>query len=139
MDHFFLTKALHIIAVITFMAGLVLNGILFRTLRPGMAETAPLIASARRWNSVVISPALGVVWVLGLTLAYQGSWFADAWLILKMIIVFLLSGLHGAQMAALRKMTEAPTRAVTALLYHSAPISLFAMALIVLLVVLKPF
>jgi protoporphyrinogen IX oxidase len=139
MDYYFWIKAGHLIAVITFLGGMVLNGFLFRNLRPGTPDADRLVSSARKWNGFVIAPAMVLVWLFGLSLAFQGHWYMDLWLMIKAVLVLLLSGLHGAQMGALRRMKSQPTTAVSASLYHSAPIALVLMAIIVVLVSVKPF
>lgn len=138
MDDYLWIKALHIIAIVILIAGMVLNGFLFRNLKPGTPDSDRLVTSARRWNLFIILPALLVVWILGLSLAFQGNWYMDGWLMVKFVAVFLLSGLHGAQMGALRRMQTTPNTAVSPGLYHSATITIIFVVLIVLLVVIKP-
>ena len=56
-----------------------------------------------RWDRRVTNPALGLVWLLGLTLAWQGGWFSAHWLWAKLVLVTVLSALHGNQSATLRR------------------------------------
>src|SRR5262249_675936 len=122
-----------------FVGGMILNGFLLLTLKPGAPETAPIAAAARRWNGPVTGVALGFVWVLGLTLGYLGHWFADGWLSGKMLLVLVLSALHGMQSGAFRRLQAMPDKPVSGFLRQSAPITLIFLAVIAILVIVKPF
>ncbi|MBL0374536.1 CopD family protein [Rhizobium sp. KVB221] len=139
MDYFFWLKAAHLVAVFIFIGGMILNGFLLRYLRPGVQQLDAVISAARFWNGPIIGFALLLVWVLGLTLAYLASYFAAPWLMAKMALVFLLSGIHGAQAAAFRKMQQIPAQPVSAFLRNSALVTMIFVAAIVLLVILQPF
>jgi uncharacterized membrane protein len=138
MDYYFWLKAAHLIAVFIVIAGLILNGFLLRYLSPDMTHAESLIAAARQWNGALVGPALLAVWALGLLLAYLGSWYADVWLMIKLLLVFILSGLHGAQTAQYRLIGQSAGHVVPPLLRHSATITLVFVALIVVLVTVKP-
>jgi len=43
----------------------------------------------------IINPAMGVSWLAGLYLAWSGHWFASGWLHWKLLLVIVLSGVHG--------------------------------------------
>lgn len=135
-------KALHLAAVITWAGGLlllsVLLGFIARQPLPLGAATRPLLAAVQRWDRWVTNPALGLVWLLGLTLAWQGGWFSAHWLWAKLVLVTLLSAMHGNQTATLRRMAAQPARALPGYLPWSAGLSIAAIAVIVGLVLLKP-
>ena len=139
MDYYFWIKAAHIIVVMTFIGGMILNGFLLRYLTPGDKQSARLIAAARFWNGPIIGTALLFVWVLGLTLGYLGSYFSDAWLMIKMSLAFVLSGIHGMQGAAFRRMLQAPPVQPSAFLRNSAAVTIVFVICIVLLVIIQPF
>jgi putative membrane protein len=63
----------------------------------------------RLLGSVVVTPALVLVWGLGITLATKGGWFASPWLHAKIALVLLLSGLHGYQMRRVRRLATGQT------------------------------
>jgi putative membrane protein len=91
-------KAFHIIAVIAWMAGMLYLPRLFvyhceATSGSKQSETFKIME--RRLLKVIINPAMEVTWVLGLWLAWKGSWFAAGWLHAKIFLVLVLSGLHG--------------------------------------------
>ncbi len=126
-------KALHVAAAFTFFAG-VLGAAVF--LAGADAGSAGALRAMRRWDQRVTTPAMLLVWALGLTLALSGGWFKAAWLIAKLGVVVALSGLHGVQSAKLRRLAgegsvSPPSRFV-------APLAVVAMIVIALLAVLKP-
>jgi uncharacterized membrane protein len=139
MDYYSWLKALHVFVVLVFVGGMILNAFLLLCLQPGSPQSDRVIAAARRWNGPVTGGALTLVWVLGLTLAYMGGFFADTWLSIKMVLVLVLSGMHGAQSGAFRRMQQSPDKPVSAFLRNSAAITLIFIAAISILVIVKPF
>ncbi|MDB5526141.1 MAG: hypothetical protein JWM58_3904 [Rhizobium sp.] len=139
MDYYSWLKAIHVFAVFVFVGGLMLNGFLFLCLQPGSPQSDRVISYARWWNGPITGMALGLVWVLGLTLAYMGGLFAETWLSMKMVLVLILSGLHGAQSGAFRRMQQSPGTPVSAFLRNSAVVTLIFIAAISILVIVKPF
>jgi putative membrane protein len=135
-------KSFHLIAVLTWVGGMLALSVALRALpRPAAAPTPadqPLLHAIQRWDRRVTTPALGLVWLLGITLAVMGNWEAARWLWLKFAIVAALSGLHGNLSASLRRwlveQTEPPARTRLAAGFTLAGISAVA-----LLVVLKPW
>ena len=126
-------KALHVAAAFTFFAG-VLGAAVF--LAGADAGSAGALSAIRRWDQRVTTPAMLLVWTLGLTLALSGGWFKAGWLIVKIGFVVAMSGLHGVQSAKLRRLAgggppSAPSRFV-------APLAVVTVLMIVLLAVLKP-
>ena len=79
------------------------------------------------------------MWALGLYLAWQGGWFSAGWMHGKLLLVVLLTGLHGFLAKATREFaTDTNTRGAGFYRFlNEAPAVL--MALIVLLVIVKPF
>ena len=49
----------------------------------------------RRLLRAIINPAMIATWLLGLWLAWEGGWFAAHWLQAKLVLVLVLSGVHG--------------------------------------------
>ncbi len=126
-------KAFHVAAAITFFAGVLGAAVFLGAAQPGHAET---VRAIHRWDRTVTTPAMLLVWTLGLTLALVGGWFRDGWLFAKLVFVVALSGVHGMQSAKLRRLaggvaTAAPSRLVAPLVVG------FAIA-IAIPVVVKP-
>ena len=126
-------KALHVAAAFTFFAG-VLGAAVF--LAGADAGPGGALRTMGRWDQRVTTPAMLLVWVLGLTLALSGGCFKAPWLIAKLGFVVALSGLHGLQSAKLRRLAgggpaPAPPR-------FAAPLAVGVILVIALLAVLKP-
>src|SRR4051812_37287003 len=91
-------KALHIIAVIAWMAGLLY---LPRLLvyhceaQAGSKQSETFKIMERRLLKVISNPAMIATWVLGLWLGWKGGWLAAGWLQTKIVLVLMLSGVHG--------------------------------------------
>ena len=82
---------------------------------------------------------MAAVWILGLTLAHTLNAWWQPWFLLKLLLVLVLSGLHG-MFSRWRRDFENGTNANTQRFYrivNEGPAVL--MALIVILVVVKPF
>ena len=91
-------KALHVIAVIAWMAGMLYLPRLFVyhcEAEPGSRQSETFKVMERRLLRAIINPAMIAAWLLGLGLAYQGGWFAFHWLQAKVALVLLLSSIHG--------------------------------------------
>jgi putative membrane protein len=93
-------KAFHIIAVISWMAGLLYLPRLFvyhAESAKGSAQSKTFKIMERRLLKYITTPAMLASWALGLYLAYSVvNWSADGWFYLKLVLVLLLSGYHGA-------------------------------------------
>ena len=86
-----------------------------------------------------MEPAQGLVWILGLLLAWRGDWWASGWFQAKIVLVVLLTGVHHVY-GRWRKDFEADRNTRPASYYrwwNEVPTVL--MIAIVFLVVLKPF
>lgn len=105
-------KALHVAAVLVWFGGLLAQSIAVAAATRGggapAADGSRLVAAVRSWDRRVTSPALVLVWALGVAVAIQGGWFRSGWLQAKLALVVLLSGLHGVQAGVLRRLSTAP-------------------------------
>jgi protoporphyrinogen IX oxidase len=91
-------KAFHIIAVIAWMAGMLYLPRLFVyhcVAKPGSEQSETFKVMERRLLRAIINPAMIATWLLGLGLAWSGGWFTAYWLDAKLVLVLLLSGVHG--------------------------------------------
>ena len=91
-------KAAHVIAVIAWMAGMLYLPRLFVyhcKAEAGSKQSETFKTMERRLLRAIINPAMIATWVLGLWLAYEGGWFRSGWLHGKLVLVVILSGLHG--------------------------------------------
>ena len=135
-------KAGHIIFVIFWIAGLFLLPryyIYHQESTPGSQEERRWIDRERKLRNIIITPSMTMVWILGLTLAYVGNWWSAAWLQLKFLIVLGLSGYHGYMVRYGKRLArgERPVSGKALRIMNEVPG--IAVAVIVILVVLKPF
>ena len=90
-------KALHIIAVISWMAGLFYLPRLFiyhTDAAPGSVQSETFKVMERRLLTVIMNPAMMLTWIFGLYLAWSVYDFQGGWLHAKIGLVVLLTGLH---------------------------------------------
>jgi protoporphyrinogen IX oxidase len=91
-------KALHIVAVIAWMAGMLYLPRLFVyhcEAKTGSSQSETFKLMERRLLKMIINPAMIVTWVAGLYLAWSGHWLSAGWLHTKLALVLALSGVHG--------------------------------------------
>ena len=131
-----LVKAVHVVAVIIFSAGVLIAAIVIRAIGQISDGRSALLVAVQKWDAQVTTPAMVVVWGLGIVLMTMGNWFPSPWLIAKLVLVFVLSGIHGVNSGRLRRFTGNAGPASRG----SPPIVVLGIAAsIVLLVILKPF
>ncbi|MCL6249954.1 CopD family protein [Altererythrobacter sp. KTW20L] len=135
-------KAGHIIFVIFWMAGLFMLPRYFvyhQEAAPDSPENAVWTDRERKLLKIILNPSLIVVWVLGLVLAYTTGAFTQGWMHAKFLAVLGLSAYHG-YLAGYHKKLARGERSLTGKqlrLFNEVPG--IAAALIVVLVVIKPF
>ncbi|HEY1363209.1 MAG TPA: protoporphyrinogen oxidase HemJ [Xanthobacteraceae bacterium] len=91
-------KAFHVIAVIAWMAGMLYLPRLFVyhcDAEPGSQQSETFKVMEHRLLKVIINPSMIAAWALGLWLAWWSGLYAATWLQVKLVLVLLLSGLHG--------------------------------------------
>ena len=143
-DFYLTIKALHIIAVIAWMAGMLYLPRLFVyhvEAAKGSATSETFKVMEEKLLRIIMTPAMLATWVFGLLLAFlpQVDAWSSGWFHAKLLLLFLLTGIHGF-FAKLRKdfaadQNERPARFFR--IINEVPTAL--MIGIVFLVVLKPF
>ena len=102
-------KAIHVIAIISWMAGMLYLPRLFvyhSEVPVGSVQSETFKVMEQRLLTLIINPAMVIAWVLGLWLAWKGGYWAAHWFHAKLALVVLLSGLHGYLSAATRAFAE---------------------------------
>ena len=140
-------KALHIIAVIAWMAGMLNLPRLFVyhcAAETGSVQSETFKVMEQRLLRGIINPAMIATWVLGLWLAWLGpdshyGWFASGWLWAKIILVLALSAVHGLLARWRKDFAQDRNRHSHKFYRIINEVPTVLMILIVLLVVLKPF
>lgn len=91
-------KALHVIAVISWMAGMLYLPRLFVyhcDAEVGSKQSETFKVMEWRLFKAIINPAMVVTWLAGLYLAWAGHWYMAGWFHAKLALVLLLSAVHG--------------------------------------------
>ena len=135
-------KAGHIIFVIFWMAGLFMLPRFFvyhQEAAPGSPENTAWIDRERKLLKIIMWPSLVVVWVLGLGLAYSIGAFGHWWFHLKLAVVLGLTAYHVWLADYARALAVGERRLTGKRLRMLNEIPGVAAALIVVLVVVKPF
>ncbi len=135
-------KALHIIAVIAWMAGMLYLPRLFIyhcAAKPGSVQSETFKVMERRLLRAIIDPAMVLAWVLGLALViHLGAW-SEPWMHAKFACAMALSALHGFFARWRRHFEQDDNRHSARFYRYMNEIPAALMIAIVLLVVLKPF
>jgi putative membrane protein len=135
-------KALHIIAVIAWMAGMLYLPRLFVyhwETAPGSPESERFKVMERRLLRVIVNPSMIAVWFLGLALVFVTHAYDQGWFQVKFILVLAMSGLHGF-LASARKRFERDERKYSQRFYRVInEVPAVLMVVIVILAVVKPF
>ncbi len=135
--------AAHVIFVIFWMAGLFMlpRYLVYHqeALAAGRTDEAALwVEREAKIRHIILTPAMIVVWVLGLTLATVGQHWGAGWLHAKLLLVILLSGYHGWAVGYARKLAAGRPTVTGRTLRMLNEIPALATALIVVLVFVKP-
>jgi len=135
-------KAIHVLAVISWMAGMLYLPRLFVyhvDAEKGSVQSETFKVMERRLLRGIINPAMIVTWVFGLWLAWKGFGFQGGWLHAKIGAVLLLSAVHGYLAGAVRKFAEDRNEKPARHWRIVNEIPTLLMVVIVVLVVVKPF
>lgn len=135
-------KAAHVTFVIFWMAGLFILPrfyVYHHATTPGSAEDRAWSEREDRVRTIILSPALLAVWILGLLLAFNVAAFGQGWFAAKLALVIALTGYQGwlgrygkALAAGKRPLENRSLRIMN-------EIPGVATAIIVVLVIVRPF
>ncbi|MCH7794420.1 MAG: protoporphyrinogen oxidase HemJ [Proteobacteria bacterium] len=135
-------KALHVIAVIAWMAGMLYLPRLYVyhcAAEPGSAQSETFKVMERRLLRAIVNPAMILAWVLGLALVAHLDAWGEAWMHAKFACVIALSILHGL-FARWRRQFAADDNRHEARFYRRVnEVPAVLMIAIVVLVVVRPF
>jgi TIGR00701 family protein len=135
-------KAFHVIAVISWMAGMLYLPRLFVyhcDAPKDSIQSETFKVMERRLLKAIINPAMAVTWILGIVLVWQGGWITSGWLHAKILLVLILSGVHGF-LSKTVKTFAADANVRPAKFYRMLnEVPTVLMILIVILVIVKPF
>jgi putative membrane protein len=135
-------KAAHVTFVIFWMAGLFLLPrfyVYHQETAAGSPEDRAWIERESRVRTIILTPAMIVVWVLGLMLAFHLDIWGEHWFQAKLALVVALSGYQGWLGAYGNKLAagQRPLSGKSVRMINEIPG--IAAALIVVLVIVRPF
>jgi putative membrane protein len=136
-------KALHVISVIAWMAGMLYLPRLFvyHSVTPvGSEQSETFKIMERRLYRGIMLPAMIATWLFGLWMIHLGmvDWSAG-WPYLKAVCVILLSGVHGMLGSNLRAFREDRNTKPQKFFRIINEVPTVLMVLIVIAVIVKPF
>lgn len=156
MDHvigYDLARGLHIIAVIAWIAGLLMLPRFYAYItagQPGGELEAAMLKAARSLRMIILTPSLVLAWAFGIFLFatyVSGDWTRPVgevlgtvphWFWAKLILVLGLSGYHGYLSAEGRRIAKGERRRSERFWRLSSELPFIAAIVIVLLATLEP-
>lgn len=135
-------KVIHILAVISWMAGMLYLPRLFvyhAEAPRGSAQALTFAVMERRLMRAIMLPALLLTWASGLTLAIEAGFLHQGWFLAKFALVIGLSALHGYFAKVRKDLAEETSRHDPRFFRIVNEVPTILMAGIVILVVFKPF
>ena len=135
-------KAVHVVAVISWMAGMLYLPRLFIyhcDAPTGSQQSETFKVMERRLLRIIMNPAMIVSWVLGVWLAWQADFFSSPWFHVKLFAALVLSWAHGNFSAAVRAFAEDRNEKTTRYWRLMNEVPTVLMIVIVIMVIVKPF
>jgi putative membrane protein len=135
-------KAIHIMAVIAWMAGIFYLPRLFvyhAAAKPGSDAAETFKVMERRLYSAIMTPAMIATWLAGLALATSGHFRADHWLSAKLVLVIAMTALHVWLGRRVRDFSADRNRFSSRLYRMVNEVPTLLVIGIVILVVVRPF
>ena len=135
-------KSAHIIFVIFWMAGLFMLPrflVYHQECARGSEEATKWIDREAKLIKIILNPSMIVVWVVGLALAWHIGAMQEGWFHAKLLFVLGLSGYHGWMVGYSKKLARGERTLTGKQLRLFNEVPGIATAIIVVLVVAKPF
>ena len=135
-------KAGHLIFVIFWIAGLFMLPryyVYHQETAPGSDEEKTWIERERKLRKIIITPAMILVWVFGLLLAYTIQAWTQYWFLAKFAVVVGLSGYHGWMIDYGHKLERGLRPVSGRALRIMNEVPGIAVVIIVVLVIVRPF
>lgn len=135
-------KAIHVVAIISWMAGLLYlpRLMIYHCNAPiGSEQSETFKIMEQKLLAIIMAPAMIVSWILGLWLASKSNFFGSPWFHAKLVLALCLTAVHGHFSVAARRFMEDKNEksAVYWRIMNEVPTLL--MVGIVILVIVKPF
>lgn len=142
-EYYYWLLSLHIISVISWMAGMFYLPRLFvyhTRLEVGSDASEMFKEMERKLMRIIINPAMSAAWIFGLCLSFgQDSWSAGGWFYIKFGAALIMAGFHG-YLSRWRKEFERDENKHSEKFYRMVnEVPTILMIIIVFMVFLKPF
>ncbi len=141
-DTYLWVKALHIISVIAWMAGMLYLPRLYIyhcAAEPGSVQSETFKIMERRLLRAIINPAMIAAWVLGLMLIAHLDLWAEPWLHGKFALALAMTAIHGGFARWRRHFADDANRHTARFYRIMNEVPTVLMIGIVILVVVRPF
>jgi len=136
-------NAVHIIAAIIWTGGILVMAFVAGWCGYLVRQQAPLptamLEFVRQWSRRVTSPAMLLLWLMGLAMVLLHGKMPHLWLVLKIVMVVGLSGIHGVLTATLRRLASGTTTTMSGVVRQATVVVIVLVAAIILLAVIRPF
>ena len=135
-------KAVHVIAIIAWMAGMLYLPRLFVyhcDAERGSKQSETFKVMEHRLLTIIMNPAMVASWALGLWLAWDGGLYGWRWLQTKIVLVLIMSGVHGFFVRCVREFAHDANQRPQKFYRLINELPTILMIGIVLLAVAKPF
>jgi len=140
-------KAGHIIFVIFWVAGLFMLPryyVYHQESAPGSDEEKRWIERETKLRTIIITPAMILVWLFGIALVWVNyangiALLREPWFLAKFLIVFALSGYHGWMVGYGRALAAGKRQLSGKALRIMNEVPGIAVAIVVVLVIVRPF
>ena len=143
LDNYLWLKALHIIAVISWMAVLLYLPRLFVYhvgAEKGSVQSETFKVMERRLITFIGMPAMGATWLFAiLMLVANSDLLSQGWMHAKLLLVILLTGVHHVFLAWVKRFARDETMKTDRFYRVANEIPTLLMVFIVVLAVVKPF
>jgi putative membrane protein len=135
-------KALHVIAVIAWMAALLYLPRLMVYhcgAEPGSKQSETFKIMEQRLLRLIANPAMIATWIFGIVLMLEGEHYREGWMQAKFVLVLALSALHGFDAKWTKDFAADRNRRPARFYRIMNEVPALLMVAIVVLVIVKPF
>lgn len=136
-------NAVHIIAAIIWIGGILVMAVTAGWCNHLQSQKAPLpiamLEFVRQWSRKVTSPAMVLLWLMGVAMVVLHGQMPHLWLVLKILVVVGLSGIHGVLTGTLRRLAAGTSTRISGMVSQATAVVVVAVALIILLAIIRPF
>ncbi|MGG5217375.1 CopD family protein [Rahnella variigena] len=136
-------NTLHLIAGMLWTGGLLalaLISVVFRSAGTGANDGLRALAvTVQKWNRCITSPAMILLWVAGIWMIVSHGQFPHAWLLIKMVVVLVLSALHGLLSGNLRRLASGQPAKDFALVRKAGTVIVIGVIIIGIMAIIRPF